>query len=302
MHGVKKTTKKKRDTNSPHETQPEDLFFLDLPATSSRDVDPASLSGAIVGVSVSGFGALVVHRMVALITHYAPVDFSITILPSLPSLSPIPIPASSSNADDANNSAARLLTSEQRVLLETSIVLFGEEVTGTAELEERDNTKEKKEEEEEEEKEEHNDAPSPSTMKLKPKIKMETTPRKAKHYKYHLGMEAQYVPFLSRVLRTMYHTTKQKLMEVVQPRYQRDRNTNEKEKENATHEKDGVSLVLFNITTCLLFIQPDSITLWSDRRRCLLRLIQQQQQQQQQQIWIKELQYLNLLMTHHSKA
>jgi protein prenyltransferase alpha subunit repeat containing protein 1 len=69
---------------------------------------------------------------------------------------------------------------------------------------------------------------------------------------------------------------------------------------------------LFDITSCLLLINPDHTTCYNDRRRCLLKMItekQRQSQQQQQQeedpliiTLVQEIQYMNLLMTQHTKA
>jgi hypothetical protein len=71
---------------------------------------------------------------------------------------------------------------------------------------------------------------------------------------------------------------------------------------------------LFDITSCLLLVNPDHTTCYNDRRRCLLKMItekqrqsQQQQQHQEQEdplilTFVQEIQYINLLMTQHTKA
>jgi len=44
-------------------------------------------------------------------------------------------------------------------------------------------------------------------------------------------------------------------------------------------EQKKYHTLLFNITSCLLLVQPDHSTVWADRRRCILYTISQQQQQ-----------------------
>lgn len=60
----------------------------------------------------------------------------------------------------------------------------------------------------------------------------------------------------------------------------------------------AASEVLVNVTKCLLLLCPDHATAWADRRRHLQRL----NDEVQQKALYKELAFVNLLMTKHTKA
>jgi hypothetical protein len=62
---------------------------------------------------------------------------------------------------------------------------------------------------------------------------------------------------------------------------------------------------MMKVLTCLLLVCPDHATAWSDRRRVILRtLIQVNHTDDEEKIKIleEEMDYLDLLFTHHSKA
>lgn len=60
---------------------------------------------------------------------------------------------------------------------------------------------------------------------------------------------------------------------------------------------------LENVTKCLLLLCPDHATAWADRRRHLLRLLDDTTSSKQRQEALRdELDFLNLLMTKHTKA
>jgi Protein prenyltransferase alpha subunit repeat len=110
----------------------------------------------------------------------------------------------------------------------------------------------------------------------------------------HLGINATDLAWLARDFRHAYRMA-----------CRRQKNNNKDDKDN---DKDD--LMLLKVTRCLLLLCPDHATAWADRKRALLKLQEnhpqqsssQQQQQQHQQKWNKELQFLNLLMTRHTKA
>ncbi len=126
----------------------------------------------------------------------------------------------------------------------------------------------------------------------------------------HLGLEAQKLPLIARILRKAYRQAKKKI--------QNTSATSVAEKEE-----------LFHITSCLLLIQPDHATAWADRRRCLLLLqntdfqlpnplvferpknnVDGDSEEGEEEdamdpsfiLWSRELDYLDLLFTQHSKA
>ena len=77
-------------------------------------------------------------------------------------------------------------------------------------------------------------------------------------------------------------------------------NKNKNRNKEEVEEETVTNLLLFNITSCLLLIQPDHSTVWSDRRRCLLLF--KKEENDILLMWYNELDYLDLLMTQHSKA
>ena len=118
----------------------------------------------------------------------------------------------------------------------------------------------------------------------------------------HLGLEAQNLPLMARVLRKAYRQTKEKSQAASSP-------------SQAEREE------LFHVTSCLLLIQPDHATAWADRRRCLLSLLNNEiettnplafesprdstdedEKDASFVLWSRELDYLDILFTQHSKA
>ena len=117
----------------------------------------------------------------------------------------------------------------------------------------------------------------------------------------HLGLEARNLPKIARVLRRAYRQAKKKNQTASSPL------------SGAEREE------LFHITSCLLLIQPDHATAWADRRRYLLSLqnheiqtlafgFQRDNDEEENEkdalcfLWSQELDYLDVLVTQHSKA
>lgn len=82
----------------------------------------------------------------------------------------------------------------------------------------------------------------------------------------HLGLDARSLPWMTQEIRQEYKRLRKE------------------ETEN-----------LLAVTSCLLLVNPDHSTAWADRRRSLLP-------RDNIETWQQELEYLNLLMTQHSKA
>lgn len=100
----------------------------------------------------------------------------------------------------------------------------------------------------------------------------------------YLGIHFPCIPQLSRDFRSLYKRLK-----------------NDKVDMEQTHFRNQMMKVL----TCLLLVCPDHATAWSDRRRVILRtLIQVNHTDDEEKIKIleEEMDYLDLLFTHHSKA
>jgi len=126
----------------------------------------------------------------------------------------------------------------------------------------------------------------------------------------HLGLEAQRLPQIARIFRKAYRQAKKKI-------------------QNASLPSVIETEELFHITSCLLLIQPDHATAWADRRRCLISLqnndaqlsnslavekprnsVDEDNDEGEEEdtkdpsfiLWSRELDYLDLLFTQHSKA
>lgn len=108
----------------------------------------------------------------------------------------------------------------------------------------------------------------------------------------YLGLDVRSLPWMTQEIRQTYRQQK-KLF-------------------TGTHNDDTESAALRNVTLslmqtidCLLLVNPDHATAWADRRRCLLRLVVKQSTKEgrcSSMFWKKELDFVNLLMTQHSKA
>ncbi|OEU14258.1 hypothetical protein FRACYDRAFT_240792 [Fragilariopsis cylindrus CCMP1102] len=259
------------------------------------------------------FESLLIKRIVKFL-NYKPYDFAITLLPppssqssSQSQSSPLVVSCDETinddEEDDNNNSLLLSLTPEYRNLLETSIMLIREE--------------EEEEEEDVVNENDNNDNTPKATATTTAAITTATA-------KYHLGLEAQHLPFIAKKIRKVYHTTKMKMKESKAKAMKKDNitnNNNRNRNEEEVEEETVTNVLLFNITSCLLLIQPDHSTVWSDRRRCLLSQIQrimettqlqnnnsEQEEEEKKEneilllMWYNELDYLDLLMTQHSKA
>ena len=118
---------------------------------------------------------------------------------------------------------------------------------------------------------------------------------------WHLGLEAQNLPLIARVLRKAYRRAKKKI-------------------QNSSSPSTADKVALFHVTSCLLLIQPDHATAWADRRRCIISLqnseaqlsnplaLESEDEEDESDpssdyyLWFRELDYLDLLFTQHSKA
>ena len=216
------------------------------------------------------FASLLIKRIVGFLQQ-RPTDFAITILPP-PEMFAAGIVAAEAIDDEerfrktSGESISSLssdsLSNERRSLLETSIVLMYE-------------------------------------------------PEDVAKSSGHLGLEARHLPMLARVLRKAYRRVKKK-------------HRTEASRSPAEYEE------LFHLTSCLLLIQPDHATVWADRRRCMLALEHHEiksidpltfdfsegnaegngedddgeegEQEELCFLWSRELDYLDVLVTQHSKA
>ncbi len=218
-------------------------------------------------VSDDLFARLLIKRIVRFLEQ-RPSDFAITILPSMPPAPEKQITGevleekgdgSTDNDNEEDSLSLESLSTEQRSLLESSVVLMHE-------------------------------------------------PGLVGKSVGHLGLEAQRLPQIARILRKAYRQIKKKYQTVSDP------------SQTQTEE-------LFRVTSCLLLIQPDHATAWADRRRCLL-LLQNCESQRNKfwgsslaeesmgedgddeanetgapfVLWSRELDYLDILFTQHSKA
>jgi len=120
----------------------------------------------------------------------------------------------------------------------------------------------------------------------------------------YLGLDARCLPIMTREIRQEY----QKLRKQQQQQQQQNLISN---------NDDGQSLLLM-VLSCLLLVNPDHCTAWADRRRILTKCYQERRRRRLHdgsnsssssdddddcdEIWMEELQYINLLMTQHSKA
>lgn len=122
----------------------------------------------------------------------------------------------------------------------------------------------------------------------------------------HLGLEARSVPMMARILRKSYRRAKKN--------------------QNKPFPTAADKAELFRIISCLLLIQPDHATAWADRRRYLLSRQshdvqlptpsafdfssdngdEEDDEEDEKDLlcflWSQELDYLDVLVTQHSKA
>ena len=128
----------------------------------------------------------------------------------------------------------------------------------------------------------------------------------------HLGIDAIAFPWITRSIRKQYkrHKQRQQQLPAVQDQSQ-EMNQDFKYWEN-----------MYWITSCLLLMNPDHATVWADKRRSLLKLTSNSNSTPSNKNndaatpasmsplasasfsswWEQEYQFVNLLMTQHSKA
>lgn len=94
----------------------------------------------------------------------------------------------------------------------------------------------------------------------------------------HLGLHAGDLPWLARNFHLEYRNVRSKMLV----------------DERNSHSQQ----IIMNVTSCLLLVCPDHATAWADRRRALLHNAEENSVNQ----WKRELKYLDLLMTKHTKA
>ena len=116
----------------------------------------------------------------------------------------------------------------------------------------------------------------------------------------HLGMHAGDLAWLARDFRRAYRSTRPEFLKQLRADAEADScSSNIKQEYEAAHD-DSLRLAgerLLQITSCLLLVCPDNATAWADRKRAFLV-----QTTINNVLWEKELQFLNLLMTKHTKA
>ncbi len=98
----------------------------------------------------------------------------------------------------------------------------------------------------------------------------------------YLGLDARSLPAMAREIRREYKWQKKLCW-------------------NGDNEDTDISLSLLKTISCLLLVNPDHATAWADRRRCLLQ-ISNMSTDDKSTVWKNELDFVNLLMTQHSKA
>ena len=131
----------------------------------------------------------------------------------------------------------------------------------------------------------------------------------------HLGIDAIAFPWMTRLIRAEYKCHKEKMKRTMQQK-----------KENEFQDNKQYWIDMYWITSCLLLVNPDHTTVWADKRRALQQLVTSSSSipalQETSSIIIKdeeslssssslrssrwwfqqEYQFINLLMTQHSKA
>mmetsp|Transcript_41126 Transcript_41126/g.99097 ORF Transcript_41126/g.99097 Transcript_41126/m.99097 type:complete len:161 (+) Transcript_41126:35-517(+) len=105
-----------------------------------------------------------------------------------------------------------------------------------------------------------------------------------------LGMDARSLPWMTRVIRKDYKTLKKTLLSAAAAN-----NADETTSASAGNTTDIHALhsQILMATNALMLVNPDHSTAWGDRRRALIATSGD---------WVREMQFLNLLMTQHSKA
>lgn len=135
----------------------------------------------------------------------------------------------------------------------------------------------------------------------------------------YLGLDARSLPWMTQEIRQSYKRQKKRLLTTSISVTMHGTGTTESP---AYHDSNADHLLRSWLQTiaCLLLVNPDHATAWADRRRCLLHIIAFKQQQSKEDdkvedgdeeedpssscllLWKKELEFVNLVMTQHSKA
>jgi hypothetical protein len=101
----------------------------------------------------------------------------------------------------------------------------------------------------------------------------------------HLGLDARALPWMTREIKQEYKAL-------------RKRFTSGSKASETKEQSSSRQMMMLDATACLLLVNPDHATAWADRRRSLLHL----ETSLNSFCWTKELAFVNLLMTQHSKA
>jgi hypothetical protein len=136
----------------------------------------------------------------------------------------------------------------------------------------------------------------------------------------YLGLDARSLPWMTQEIREAYKRQKKRLLLLVEHDSAVTNNDHGRQEDpprdgtvpSSSSSSSSSSKVTMMIQTlaCLLLVNPDHATAWADRRRCLLQIAKHRQQLMEDEdrslssvaLWKKELAFVNLLMTQHSKA
>lgn len=105
----------------------------------------------------------------------------------------------------------------------------------------------------------------------------------------HLGMDARSLPWMTAVIRKDYKSFKKTLLKASVAASDESSTSASK----AAEDVDALHSQILIVTNALMLVNPDHSTAWGDRRRAIIATSGD---------WVREMQFLNLLMTQHSKA
>jgi protein prenyltransferase alpha subunit repeat containing protein 1 len=105
-----------------------------------------------------------------------------------------------------------------------------------------------------------------------------------------LGREARSLPWMTHTIRKDYKALKKTLMATTAATSDDQSSTNNSTNNAPVHALHSQILMA---TDALMLVNPDHSTAWGDRRRALIATSGD---------WTREMQFLNLMMTQHSKA
>ena len=126
----------------------------------------------------------------------------------------------------------------------------------------------------------------------------------------HLGVDAIAFPWMTRLIRDEYKRHKEKRKRSMQQKEECQDTTTT----TTTTTAKQYWIDMYWITSCLLLVNPDHTTVWADKRRALQQLVSSSIPPSSQETlhiagatasssWLQqEYQFVNLLMTQHSKA